>query len=159
MVNEMEEERPLVPRGALIGAAVLLSVTLVSVASMRLIGIEPAARIHEPEVRAVSRTVHFEEQSNGEVFVYAHDNGSQYVIDVLTPGTAGFLQGMLRGLKRVRANHGISLSEPYLLTQQPDGGLLLEDPSTDEILFLQAFGVENAESVAQLLTAGPMENP
>jgi putative photosynthetic complex assembly protein len=136
------------PRGPLFGAAALVSLALVSVATARIGGF--AAGEAEPE--AVStRDLRFEDRSDGGVAVY--DARSQLAIDVVAPGSNGFLRATLRGLARERKRQGVGAEIPFRLTELADGRITLDDPSTGRHVDLEAFGPTNAGAFTRFLTA------
>ena len=142
------------PRGALIGAGALIGFTLVAVASIRLTGTEPIARVDAPSEPVQSRTLRFKDRANGDVVVYAADGGErQRVIATLERGEDGFMRGVLRGLTRERRSRGIGRGEPFRLVRRSDGGLLLVDPATGQRIYLQAFGPTNVKAFERLLVA------
>jgi len=75
-------------------------------------------------------------------------------VDVVAPGTNGFLRGTLRGLARERKRQGIGPEAPFRLTAHDDGRLTLADPATGRRVDLESFGPTNAAVFSQLLVAG-----
>jgi len=149
-----------VPRGALIGAGVLIALTIGAVALMRISGVGPVAQVPEPVAESVvqSRTLRFEDQPNGEVVVYeSRSGGPDRVVAVLEPGNGGFIRGVLRSLARARRAGGIGAETPFQLSLQANGRLILEDPATRQRIDLQAFGPSNVEAFRQFLQE-PGEN-
>jgi putative photosynthetic complex assembly protein len=151
-MSEAHDHEVRVPRAALIGAAVLIGLTLSAVAFVRLTGMEPAAQVPEPESTVASRALRFEDRPNGDVVVFeAGRDGAERRIRTLEPGGAGFIRGVLRSLARERRGRGIGPEQPFLLSMQADGQLFLEDPATDQRIYLQAFGPTNVEAFRSLL--------
>ncbi len=135
-----------IPRGVLLAAAALVGFAIVSATAARLSGI---GTTELPEVRAVdSRDLLFEDRANGGVAVL--EDGR--VIDVVAPGTNGFLRGVLRGLARERKLRDITVQTPFRLTRWADGRLSVEDPATGRTVDLGAFGPDNWAVFAQILT-------
>jgi len=83
--------------------------------------------------------------------VYAASGGD--VVEVLEPGTNGFVRGVLRGLARDRKLRGIGPQPPFELTRWTDGRLSLTDTATGREIELDAFGPTNVGAFARLLTA------
>ena len=147
-MNAVTVEQKL-PRGAIVGAGVLVVSSLLLVGIARLTGYTPA----QPPVSAVveSYDVRFEDRSDGAVLVYdANDN---QLTDTLAPGTNGFVRGVLRGLVRERRADHIGATPPFRLTRWADGRLSLDDPSTGRHVDLEVFGPTNAGSFADILIA------
>jgi len=135
------------PRGPLIGAAVLVGLAMVSATLARVSGIG-ATQIPAATQVAIS-DLRFEDRSDGAVTIYAARTAT--VIDVLPPGSNGFVRGVLRGLARERKREHLGADIPVRLTRWSDGRLSVEDPSTGEAITLEAFGMTNAEAFARLL--------
>lgn len=137
------------PRGALAGAAALVALSLAMVIIARLTGYEPA----KPQASSVveSRDLRFVDRSDGAVLVYGSELDRP--VDVLRPGTNGFVRGVLRGLVRRRRADRIGAAPPFRLTRWADGRLSLDDPSTGRHVDLEVFGPTNAGAFAQILIA------
>lgn len=147
-MSEAFHDRPF-PRGALLGAAALVSLAILSATVVRVSGVGttqmPAAMPIE------SRDLRFEDRADGAVQVY--DTREQRTLAVLAPGTNGFVRGALRGLARERKRQDIGSGPPFRLTRWADGRVSLEDPSTGRRIDLDAFGSTNAQAFAWLLDA------
>lgn len=141
-------DRPF-PRGALIAAAALVGLSLVAAATARLTGIGTTRM--PPSVAAESRELRFVDRADGSVAVY--ELPDEQVVDVLAPGTNGFVRGALRGLARERKRQEIGVQPPFRLILWVDGRLSLEDPTTGRQIDLEAFGPTNREAFARLLRA------
>lgn len=141
-----------VPRGALIGAAVLIGLTVAAVAAVRLTGVEPSAMVPPAESPVASRALIFEDRPNGDVAVLEPTaDGAPRTVEILQPGADGFIRGVLRSMARSRRAAGIGREHPFVLSLQADGRLLLEDPETGQRIDLKAFGPTNVESFRRLL--------
>jgi len=141
-----------VPRGALTAAGILIALTLATVAAFRVSGVDPIAQVPEAEADVDSRQLRFEDRPNGAVAVYETGTGdAERLVHVIEPGAGGFIRGVLRSLARARRASGISHEHPFELIEQPDGRLLLEDPTTGQRIYLQAFGPTNVESFRTLM--------
>ncbi len=139
-------DRPF-PRGALVGAAVLVGATIALAAAARWSGF---GTTQLPETAAVTvRDLRFDDRADGAVVV--HDARTGELVEVVQPGTNGFLRGALRGLARERRAHGIGSEPPFRLAAGTDGRLTLEDPSTGRRIALEAFGPANSGAFARLL--------
>ncbi|HTO46294.1 MAG TPA: photosynthetic complex assembly protein PuhC [Burkholderiales bacterium] len=142
-------DRPF-PRGALLGAAALVALTIALAATSRWSGF---GTTQLPESAAVTvRDLRFDDRADGAVVV--HDAHTGELVEVVQPGTNGFLRGALRGLARERRARGIGSEPPFRLAAGADGRLTLEDPSTGRRIALEAFGPTNAGAFARLLAEG-----
>jgi len=137
------------PRAALLAAAALLTLALVSAAATRIAGDYVMER--PPGVAAANSDLRFADRNDGAVVVTRVPDGS--TIAVLEPGTNGFVRGVLRGLARERRFRGVGAEEPFRLTRWADGRLSLKDPATGRNIELRAFGPTNEAAFARLLMA------
>jgi len=145
-----EIRHSLFPRRVLLGAATLLAVALAATAASRLTGIGTTPNPTSAEME--HRLLHFEDRPDGGVAVYARDETAP--VEILEPGTNGFVRSVLRGLARERRARGVGSEPPFRLTRWADGRLTLDDPATGRTIELAAFGPTNAGAFAPLLTAG-----
>lgn len=141
------EDRSL-PRGALVGAAGLVALSLAGAAYGRLGGqsatLAPAAAV------ADSRSLLFADRADGAVVISEADGSP---VTVVAPGTNGFLRGVLRGLAQERLRQDAGEATPFVLTRWSDGRLSLADPVTGRSVYLEAFGPSNVAPFAALLAA------
>ena len=63
-------------------------------------------------------------RADGSVAVY--DAGSGALVELMTPGTNGFVRIVMRGLARDRTNLGIGAQSPFQLTRWEDGRRMVE---------------------------------
>lgn len=135
------------PKGILIGAAILIFVTIATAAAGRLTGIGTTMTPDAGLVQA--RSLHFADRTDGGVDVVDMINGS--TVYIVPPGTNGFLRGVLRGMSRVRKLEGIGPEPGYILSQWADGRLSLADPATGREVNLEPFGPDNYGVFAKFL--------
>lgn len=141
-----------VPKGPLLAAAVLILVTIVGVATVRLSGAEVSTRSQAAVV--AQRALHFEDRPDGSVHVLEARPGQEpRLLQVVDAGAGGFLRGAMRALVRQRRAAGIGAEAPFVLTARADGRLTLVDPATSERVDLESFGPTNAAVFARLLAA------
>jgi putative photosynthetic complex assembly protein len=143
------QHETILPRGALIGAAILVLGALTLVGVARLTGYQPA-RPAPSRVVSVSN-LRFEDRADGSIAVFA--SGDDRLVDTLAPGTNGFVRGVLRGLVRDRRAEHVGAVPPFRLTRWADGRLSLDDPSTGRHVDLEVFGPTNAGAFADILIA------
>lgn len=136
-----------VPRLAVAAAAVLIVLTLLATAGSRITGLGTTQLA--PSTAVDTRALRFSDRDDGAVVVVDARLGS--TVEVLEPGTNGFLRGVLRGLARERRLAGIGQEPAFLLTRWADGRLSLQDPSTGRVINLEAFGPTNAGVFVRLL--------
>lgn len=142
-----------VPVGALIGAGALLLFTMALVGWFRISGLDPTARVPEPDQGVEVRQLRFEDSTEGTVSVFEIQDGSpEQLVHVIQPGEGGFIRGVLRSMARSRRASGIGSEHPFLLIQQADGSILLEDPETRQRIYLPAFGPSNIDAFRELLS-------
>ena len=79
------------------------------------------------------------------------DATSLAVVEMVEPGTNGFLRTALRGLARDRKRQNLAREVPFRLTRWADGQLTLDDLATSHRLSLAAFGSINADAFGRLL--------
>ena len=136
------------PRGVLVLAGTVVALSIVVAAVGRVTGAANSAPTATP---IAERQLLFRDQPNGGVAVFDATNTTA-PIEVIAPGTNGFLRATMRGLARQRLRQDASLEVPFRLTGWADGRLTLEDPTTGRRVEMEAFGVTNEEVFAHLLT-------
>lgn len=146
-------EHPTVPRGALIGAALLIGVSIALAAGARLTGIGQTQLMQSPPV--ASRSLHFKDRPDGAITV--HEAGSGEEVARVEPETGGFIRGVMRGMARERKLRGVGAGPPFKLILTAENRFLLVDPATGREVHLEAFGPTNGRAFARLLTAGRSE--
>ena len=144
-MSESFAHRPF-PRAPLIGAGLLVALSLAAVIAVRLTGtpsLVPTGTV------IVERDLRFEDAADGAVRVIDARNNQAFA--TLPPNSNGFLRATLRGLATERKREGIGADIPFRLTAWADGRLTLEDPATKRDIELEAFGQTNAGVFAHLL--------
>ncbi len=146
--TNISSRSPLLPFYA-IGA--VLAITLVSVAVVRIGGASQS--FVSTAAPQVERALRFEDRPDGSIAVL--DAQTRELVEIVAPGTNGFLRGALRGLARERKRRGIGEEPPFLLAARADGRLTLDDASTQRQVDLKSFGPTNAEAFRRLLLRQP----
>lgn len=141
-----------IPRSVLIGFGLLLAGVVTAVALFRFSGMEPLARVPEPQHILDQRELRFIDGGGGTVEVREIREGSvEVLIHVIEAGDGGFVRGVLRSMARARRANGISDEYPFVLIHTANGTVLLEDPATEQRIDLQAFGPASIEAFKALL--------
>jgi len=138
------------PRVALLAAAGLIVSSLVLVGASRLSGV--GVMENPTSVPVQQRALHFEDREDGGVAVYAEGPDGK-LVEVLEPGTNGFVRSVIRGLVRERRREGLGREPGFRLTRWADGRISLDDLATGRRVELDAFGPTNAGAFADLLLA------
>jgi putative photosynthetic complex assembly protein len=137
------------PKGVLVAAALLIGFSIAVAATARLTGLGTTKM---PQGAAVAtKDLRFEDRDDGAVVVLAADGDR--LVEVIEPGTNGFVRGVLRGLARERKRSDLAQATPFRLTRWADGRLTVEDPSTGRSVDLGAFGPTNFSAFARILDA------
>ena len=135
------------PKGALIGAGLLIAFAIAAAATGRLTGVGVSAM--PPGTPVVERQLRFVDHAAGGVRV--HDAADGALVTRIEPGADGFVRGVLRGFARARKLRSIGQGPAFVLTRWADGRLSLSDPATGHFVALEAFGPTNADAFARLL--------
>jgi putative photosynthetic complex assembly protein len=136
-----------VPKPAIVGALVLMTFTVVVAGLGRQMRVEQVSVA--PPVR--SAELRFEDRDDGAVV--ARDARDDREVAVIEPGSNGFVRGVLRGMFRTRRLESISSREPFRLTEESDGRLVLSDPHSGRAVELRSFGGTNYDAFSTLLAA------
>jgi putative photosynthetic complex assembly protein len=135
------------PRPALIAAGLLIVATIITAAVVRYyIGVDtfpPTATV------LASRDLRFEDRPDGSIAVTNATDGA--LVQMLAPGSNGFIRATLRGIVRERKLEDIGQAPPFRLTAYADGRLTLEDLATGRRIDLEAFGHTNLAAFTRLL--------
>jgi putative photosynthetic complex assembly protein len=145
MTARHHDHEQVVPRGALVGAAALIAVTIALAAGARRA--RPGPPDGAPPLVAVD--VRFEDRPGGAVAVLDADSGRE--VGAIAPGTNGFVRGVLRGMFRNRKLEALGRDGRFRLAREADGSLTIADPATGRRVDLGAFGPTNAAAFGDLL--------
>lgn len=138
------------PRFALVAAAVLITLAIIFSATARLTGLGATRLELAPPVS--SATLKFADLEDGSIGVTKAESGRE--VARYTPGTSGFVRVVLRSFAFNRARSGIGPDAPFILSERADGLLVLEDPATQGVVTLDAFGHGNVTAFQDLLSKG-----
>jgi putative photosynthetic complex assembly protein len=137
------------PSKVLVAASVLIALTISAAAIAKWSG---WGATREPQSAASQiRDLRFEDREDGAIAVVEADGR---VVEVLAPGTSGFVRIVMRSLARERRLNDQGPQAPFRLVRWADGRLSMEDPVTGRRIDLGAFGSANTQSFARLMVAG-----
>ncbi|WP_219894881.1 photosynthetic complex assembly protein PuhC [Aquisediminimonas profunda] len=147
------------PKGALIGAAVLVGLTLAFTGAVAL-GIVPGPvsaeqrreAVHMPKLAV--RDLQFLDQKDGSVMIRDVTRGTTASI-IQAGSKTGFIRGVMRGLARDRHMRGLNQEPPFRLTLWANQNLALEDLATGRVIELNGFGDTNRQAFLDLLLPAP----
>lgn len=134
-----------IPRGPLLGGAALICATLLTVATVRLSGVDISSESRAPVL--AERMLQFVDRPDGSIEV--REEGR--VVRTIPTGQENFVRGALRALARERRLAQVGPQPPFRLTAHADGRLTLGDPSTGRRVDLESFGPGNSALFARLL--------
>lgn len=147
-MNEAAHDHEIyIPKGALIGAGILVFVTIVAAATSRLTGIGQVKMTPPPIVESVN--LNFEDGQDGSVMVY--DAADHRLLDQLAPGNSGFVRVVMRGMARERRLADVGSQPPFRLARHENGQLTLTDTTNNKMIDLNAFGSSNLAAFARLM--------
>jgi putative photosynthetic complex assembly protein len=153
-MSHTAHQDPTVPRGALIGVAVVLLFTM-AVAGATRIGLIPhsadpiASRAAQNIAPAKSRELRFVDRADGAVVV--NDANTGETVSVIGFGKGGFLRATMRRMAKARIAAGIGAEPPFKLTLWENGALSLSDPETGREAEIQGFGADHSKIFAEML--------
>jgi putative photosynthetic complex assembly protein len=138
-----------IPRGALLGAAALILLTVALSAQARREHVSAPAAAPAPPLESIQ--VSFDDRRDGTLGVVDATTGRE--LAEVPPGTNGFIRGVLRGMFRRRKLESLGHDAKFILSREADGRLTLDDPQTNRRIDLDSFGPTNSTAFANLLAA------
>lgn len=153
------------PRSSLRGGASRRPLAVIGALAVVVLAIGAASRlgVHGGGPPAAAQPVQAAElvvQDRDDGGVAVLRAGDRTVVDVLPPGTNGFLRVVLAGLVRERRREDMGApSLPFRLTRWSDGRLTIDDDATGKLIELNAFGPDNAGAFARLLELSHPHSP
>jgi putative photosynthetic complex assembly protein len=151
-------EHPTVPRGALIGVAALLGLTITLTGAVSY-GLLPqsanpdASRAAQHVAPAQERALRFADRADGAVVI--SDAATGEVVSTIGFGEGGFVRATMRRLARTRAAAGVGSEPPFTLTRWDNGALSLRDPQTGAEAEIYGFGADHVRAFAAMLEGPP----
>lgn len=149
-MTEPTRYRPF-PRGPLFGAGALIVFSLLLAGTARYTGL--GASMVDPASAVQTRDLRFEDRDDGAVAVLEAETRRE--VEILAPGTNGFVRGVMRGLARERKLGGIGDAQPFRLIRWSDGRLSLRDLATGREIQLVSFGQTQFDTFAAMLPPAP----
>ena len=145
---------PTVPRGALIGAAVLLLFVITLTGAVRFGFIPRAAdptatRAAAHVAPAQVRSLRFTDRADGAVLVSDAKSGD--TVTVVPFGKGGFLRATMRRMAKARIARGIGDEPAFTLVRWENGALSLKDPATGREAEIYGFGPDHTKIFADML--------
>lgn len=145
---------PTVPRGALIGAliVILFTMALAGAVSWGFLpqSANPAqSRAAQAVPPAQTRDLRFADRADGAVVVT--DAASGATVQVVPFGQGGFLRATMRRMAKARLSAGIGAEPPFRLILWENGALSLRDPQTGREAEIHGFGADHSKMFADML--------
>jgi putative photosynthetic complex assembly protein len=137
----------MVPRGAILGAAVLIGFSLVAAGVGRLTGLGAVSTDYASTTQTLS--FRFEDRADGGISVIAPESGA--ILGVVPAGTDGFVRIVLRSLAFDRRRHGVGAEPAFVIARWSDGHSTIDDPATGRRVDLTAFGADNMRAFEHLV--------
>lgn len=153
-MNHAQNHDPTVPKGALIGAAVLLLFVMLLTGATRL-GFLPRSAVPEESRAAAnvkvetSRSLRFTDMPDGSVAVTDAKTGE--LVSSIAFGQGGFVRATMRRLAKARAAAGIGAEPPFTLVRWSNGAISLTDPETGRSAEIHGFGADHSRAFAEML--------
>jgi putative photosynthetic complex assembly protein len=154
MSHAHHHDDPTVPRGALIGIAVLLAGTMAFTGAVSM-GWLPhsanpsASRAAQNVGVAEERMLRFADQPDGTVLISDASTGE--AVTVIGFGKGGFVRATMHRLAKARKAVGIGAVPPFRLVRWDNGALSLIDPETGKQAEIYGFGSDHVRAFADML--------
>jgi putative photosynthetic complex assembly protein len=148
-MSAIDKER--FPNGALIAIGGLVALSLATTAFARWQTVQAPPQAPQPLAAVRAIDLKFADAPDGSVLVSAARDDRR--LEVLAPGTNGFIRGVMRGLAHDRIRRHLGAQAPFRLADTGHGRLVLVDLATGRRIDLQAFGDGNREAFAHFLPA------
>ena len=140
-------DRELIPRRMMTGVLILVCTVLLLVSYARLTD-RPLVGV--PPVSPVAQRLEIYLQSDTSGSVLVRDSQGNVLVD-RGPNEGGFLSTMWRVVTRERQVHRVPLDGSVIVRKHENGRMTMFDPSTNETLELNGFGIDNARAFEKLL--------
>ena len=135
-----------VPKGPLIGAAVLVALVFAVAITAKATGVGAAREAHSAPIEV--RELRISNTAQGTLKVEDVGHGTSMELDA---DRNGFLFGVMRGIRYKRQVARADSLAPLRLTRWGDGTLTLDDPATGMHVAVESFGVTHVESFERLM--------
>ncbi len=156
-MSDAAHHDPTVPRGALIGVALILLFTMALAGAVSLGFIpksaDPTLTRSAQNISPVqTRELRFADRADGAVVI--SDAMSGETVKIIEFGQGGFVRATLRRMAKARAAAGIGAEPPFKLVKWENGALSLTDPQTGRDAEIHGFGPDHSKAFVEML-AGP----
>ena len=141
-----------VSRTGLIAASSLVFISLALTTASRVSQIlKPASDVAAAAASAPANAIElvFLDETDGSIQVRRSEDRS--LVQLIKPGTGGFVRGVMRGFARDRMVRGVGSAPPFQLAVAQTGQLTLTDMATGRVTVLEAFGSTNRAAFASML--------
>lgn len=138
----------------LVAAVGLISVTI-ALALIARVSDVGATRLSQPAAKRMVQLA-FVDLDDGSIAV--RDARSSRLLLTVKPGENGFVRVAMRSVAFERRAAGISPELPVALAQDDKGRLWLRDPSTQRLLYLDAFGAGNVTVFNHIIKTAGVES-
>ena len=112
----------------------------------------PTQVVIDPAEVSRSLDLTFRDLADGSVMAVNAATGED--IEIIAPGTGGFVRVTMRSYAKERQQRGLSSATPFLLAEMTNGTVFLQDPLTGRTMHLNAFGPANVGAFAAILDHG-----
>lgn len=153
-MSQAHNHDPTIPRGALIGAAVLLLFVMALTGAVSFGWIPQSAnpelsRAAAQVAPAETRDLNFADREDGAVII--SDAVTQDIVTVIPYGEGGFVRATMRRMAKTRAVAGIGSEPAFTLTRWENGAISLHDPETGKTAEIHGFGADHSATFAKML--------
>lgn len=142
------------PRGALMGAGLLIGSVLVAVGAHQIVKFNspaPATEAVDPADIVAERMLRFVDAPGGGTMAVDAATGEELG---MLGGTDGFIETVRRVMAFERDKHGVQPTSGFRLVQWRNGTYTLTDPAVGTHVRVDAFGKDNLAAFTQFLPQG-----
>ena len=152
------DDEMIIPKPALIGAGLLIAVTLAMTAAGTA-GLYKTPKVAAAEARAaipVSASRHLVLQARDDGSILVRDPQTDAVLRTIAPNEGGFIHYSMVGLRYSRTSHGLDPRVNIMIERFQDGRLMVREIDTGVRIDVIGYGPTNVASYTALMDGGPM---